>query len=248
MADIYDGTEGDDALAAGYPVMDGSEDWRDGWKSVNKTRDLLATGLATVRAWVTDTIAALWPLSVARGGTGATSANGARVAIQAWGNSGAVAAGNAPSLGWNGQRLVYDVPGYANGTLANLGDANTSAYDGLLNPAVYSRSLTGWRSVGIQSDGTIGNTSSARRFKENITPLNITDEQIAGLELVEFDWKADGTHDVGLIADDVEQVLPWAVFHDENGLVLGIHYERLALALLPALQRLTERVAQLEGK
>lgn len=42
MPETYTGDEGDDALDAGYDVMDGNEDRRDGWRAINKTRDYIA--------------------------------------------------------------------------------------------------------------------------------------------------------------------------------------------------------------
>lgn len=44
MAESYTGTEGQAALAAGYPILDGTEDRREGYLAVNKTRDMIATG------------------------------------------------------------------------------------------------------------------------------------------------------------------------------------------------------------
>lgn len=45
---------GDDAAAAGMPIMDGSEDKRMGWDAINETRDLIATEavLADVETYV----------------------------------------------------------------------------------------------------------------------------------------------------------------------------------------------------
>ena len=236
---------GDDALADGMLLVPGTTPAKDIDTEINRTRDYIVQRIR-------DKIAAVWPLPINKGGTGKNTAPDALAALGAWQNFGAVAPGNAPKLGLGGSgRLVFEIPGYTGAiVLANYSDIPTSssAYDGYLNPAIYSRTLTAWRSLAIQADGTIGQTSSARRFKENVAALDITDEQLAQLQLVEFDWKADGSHDVGLIADDVAEVLPWAVFHDENGLVLGIHYERLALALLPVLQRVTQRLDALEEK
>lgn len=42
MSEQYDGTEGTDAAAAGMDVMDGGENWNQGWQSINKTRDMIA--------------------------------------------------------------------------------------------------------------------------------------------------------------------------------------------------------------
>lgn len=242
---------GEDALGDGMDLVPGTAQANTLDTEINKTRDYIVQRVATLKTWVTSTIAALWPLSIARGGTGATTSGGALVNLGTWRNSGAVAAGYAPSLGWDGQGLLYEVPGFKLPTrLANLSDIPTYSgiYEGYLSPSIYGRGLSGWRSVAIQSDGVLGQTSSARRFKDNIAPLDITDEQLLQLQVVEFDWKADGSHDVGLIADDVAEIVPWGAYHDENGQVQGVHYERMFLALLPAVQRLIRRANEEESK
>lgn len=239
---------GDDALSDGMDLVPGTTLANTLDTEDNKTRDYIVQRNRTLRQWVTDTIAALWPLPITKGGTGGTNASAALSKLGAWGNSGAVAPGEVPRLGWNGTRLQYDIPGYAFATeLARLADipSYSGIYEGYLSPAIHGRSLAGWRSLAIQPDGTIGNTSSARRFKQNVKPLDVPDEELQRLQLVEFDWIANGAHDVGMIADDVAEIVPWAVFHDENGQVQGIHYERLALALLPAVQRLIADVDML---
>lgn len=43
MPEAYTGSEGTAAAAKGWDVLDGLEDRRDGWRSDNKTRDLVAT-------------------------------------------------------------------------------------------------------------------------------------------------------------------------------------------------------------
>lgn len=59
MAETYDGTEGDDALAADLPILDGNEDWRDGWKGINKTRDLIVWALNQAKAYADGLIGAI---------------------------------------------------------------------------------------------------------------------------------------------------------------------------------------------
>jgi|SRR5215471_1550593 len=50
---------------------------------------------------------------------------------------------------------------------------------------------------------------------------------------------------LGLIAEEVETVLPSAVSHDEDGNAMGIDYAQITVALLDHVQRLTEEVATL---
>lgn len=60
---------GDDAVAAGYPILVGTVDLvKDGDTEINRTRDFIAQ----VKALILTT----WPIS--KGGTGATTAAGAR--------------------------------------------------------------------------------------------------------------------------------------------------------------------------
>jgi hypothetical protein len=84
---------GDDAVAAGYPLVANtgtSGKVKDGWLEINKTRDYVAQ--------VKFLIPAVWPITL--GGTGATTAAGARTAL---GICGAITYGTAmPSGGSNG--------------------------------------------------------------------------------------------------------------------------------------------------
>ena len=52
---------------------------------------------------------------------------------------------------------------------------------------------------------------------------------------------------LGLIAEEVEAVIPSAVTHNLDGTARGIVYSEITIALLDHVQRLTERVAALEG-
>jgi len=54
-------------------------------------------------------------------------------------------------------------------------------------------------------------TVSDRKFKENVKPLTSALEKVVSLRGVEFDWNATkrkGTHDIGFIAQEIEEVIP----------------------------------------
>ena len=54
---------------------------------------------------------------------------------------------------------------------------------------------------------------------------------------VSFDWKPDGKHDIGFIAEDVAEVLPEAVAYDENGKdAKAVDYSRLVAVLVEAMK------------
>lgn len=132
---------------------------------------------------------------------------------------------------------------------AAVNGAVSGVYGGSLSPAIFDRGTSGqWRSLAVQQNGVLAQTASARRFKENIEPLDVTDEQLAGIRTVTFDWIESGDHDFGVIADEVADAgLEHFVTRTEDGEIQGVHYERLALALLPVVQRLVNRVTELEA-
>jgi len=75
------------------------------------------------------------------------------------------------------------------------------------------------------------NSTSSRRFKTNISKINQATEIIKELEGVSFNWKSDGVRDIGLIAEDVFDVVP-EVVKLENGIIEGIAYDHLVSVLI----------------
>jgi hypothetical protein len=63
---------------------------------------------------------------------------------------------------------------------------------------------------------------------------------IKKLEVREFDWKHNDQHDIGLIAEEVAQVIPEAVFYNNEGQIEGLKPLTLIAILVKALQELQE--------
>ena len=97
------------------------------------------------------------------------------------------------------------------------------------------------------ADATIitGTCSSDLRFKKDITPFGRALEKIASLQPVNFHWRADeyadkhfGTSETyGLIAQDVEKVLPELVTTDDQG-YKAVRYGALPMHMLQAIKDL----------
>lgn len=80
-------------------------------------------------------------------------------------------------------------------------------------------------------------TYSSRRWKENIVPLEGGLEKVQKLRGVTFDWKRTGRHDVGMIAEEVGQVIPELVLFEDNGKdARSIDYARLTAVLVEAIK------------
>ena len=95
--------------------------------------------------------------------------------------------------------------------------------------------------------------SSDERLKENITRIQSPSTKIKLIHGVEFDWvPKKGIHnnkgrDVGVIAQDIEKILPEIVITKKNG-YKAVNYEKLVALLIEVNKDLLERVEELERK
>ena len=93
--------------------------------------------------------------------------------------------------------------------------------------------------------GIIGTCSSDRRLKKNITPFAPMLDRVTALQPVEYFWRSDefpdrhfgNSQNYGLIAQDVEQVLPELVATDGDG-YKAVDYSRLPLLTIQAMKEL----------
>ena len=102
----------------------------------------------------------------------------------------------------------------------------------------------------IQTSGTstIYNTSSDQRLKENIADADDAGSKVDAIQVRQFDWKADGSHqDYGMVAQELQAVAPEAVSGDADSEdMMGVDYSKLVPMLIKEIQSLRNRVAQLE--
>ena len=91
-------------------------------------------------------------------------------------------------------------------------------------------------------------TSSDQRLKENIADADDAGSKVDAIQVRQFDWKADGSHqDYGMIAQELQAVAPEAVFGDaDSEKMMGVDYSKLVPMLIKEIQSLRNRVAQLE--
>lgn len=99
--------------------------------------------------------------------------------------------------------------------------------------------------------------SSDERLKENIVDASSQLNTIKNIKVREFDWKVNGYHEVGMIAQELHTVIPSVVQQggdDINEEVWGVDYAKLTPYLIKAVQEqqtiiedLKTRVEALEG-
>ena len=91
-------------------------------------------------------------------------------------------------------------------------------------------------------------TYSSKRWKANIKPIENALDKVERLRGVTFDWKKDGKHDIGLIAEEVGEVIPEVVAYEENGKdAKSVDYARLVAVLIEAVKDQQKQIAELKA-
>lgn len=118
------------------------------------------------------------------------------------------------------------------------------------NPKGGRNAVVWWNQVGSGSVKYWGDKASDRRLKENIVPTTINAlDVINKLDMVEFDFIKDKKHEeVGLIAQEVEKVIPQAISRNPENEddFLHIDYTAFVPYLIKAIQELNQKVERLE--
>ena len=107
------------------------------------------------------------------------------------------------------------------------------------------------------SNDVVAYSSSDKRLKENIKPLDSALDKVLKISGVEFDWKeltqkeketihSNQGHDVGVIAQEIEEVLPEVVTTRENG-YKAVKYEKIVPLLIQAIKEQQEEIDLLKA-
>ncbi len=98
----------------------------------------------------------------------------------------------------------------------------------------------------LSATGTVAGQSDAR-LKENVKTIDGALEKTKALRGVTFDWKASGAHSLGVIAQEIQAVLPQLVLIDELTGMRSVAYGNLTGLLIEAIKELSARVEALEA-
>jgi len=109
-------------------------------------------------------------------------------------------------------------------------------------PLSYALDVSG----SIRASGTVLQGSD-ERLKKDITPVDDALSKVDHLEGVYFKWKSDDKEDIGVIAQDIKEILPEVVSEDNNG-YLNVNYSGIVPVLIEAIKELKDRVEELENR
>jgi len=103
--------------------------------------------------------------------------------------------------------------------------------------------------VVIDSAGQLGTTSSSKRFKKDITPMENASEALLALKPATFYYENDDTKtpQFGLVAEQVSDVDPRLVVRDKNGDPYTVRYDAVNAMLLNEFLKEHRKVEKLEA-
>jgi hypothetical protein len=106
----------------------------------------------------------------------------------------------------------------------------------------------GW--IGVATTGTTYGNLSDRRKKQNFVASPQALEKLMNVNVQSFDWKDGGHTEFGLVAQELNEVLPFAVTAGDDGDIIekpwGIDNTKIVPVLIKAIQEQQSLIAQLQ--
>lgn len=127
----------------------------------------------------------------------------------------------------------------------DVGSANQVLYKNSSNLAAGSVNLT-FNGTNLVCGGTV-TANSDESLKTNITVIENALDKVVGLRGVEFDYKESGDHSIGLIAQEVEKVLPDLVYESEDG-IKSVAYQNVVAVLIEAVKEQQVQIDALKSE
>lgn len=101
--------------------------------------------------------------------------------------------------------------------------------------------------ISVTTTATAYNTSSDIRLKQDLRPINPA--LLDAIKVYDFEWKSDGTRAYGVMAQELEPILPQAVDKGETPEDMwSVDYSKLVPLLIATVQEMKERIKFLEEK
>ena len=215
-------TAGDVITVAAYTI-----------NTINSTRALLDVSASDVEA--NGTFSNSEDVNIVLVKNGSTGPTGPQGAQGTTGTKGQKGAGTTIANDTNNRVVTADGSGGLNG------EANLTFNGSTL-------SVTG--NINATSD-IIAFHSSDQRLKDNIIPIDNPIEKVKQISGVEFDWndKQDfhTGHDIGVIAQEIEEVLPDIVRLNDKGFK-QVRYEKIIALLIEAIKEQQKELEELKNK
>ena len=144
----------------------------------------------------------------------------------------------------SGARLVSSFTGNINNGLLIEDTIST----GTANMVVFTRNGVQTGAIEATSSATAYVTSSDYRLKEDLKDFNGLDK-VSKIPVYDFKWKVDENRSYGVMAHELQKVLPQAVTGEKDAEKMQqVDYSKIVPLLVKSIQELTAKVEMLENK
>jgi len=157
---------------------------------------------------------------------------------------------------------VLDVNSTSTDARIDIGHSGNGGYIGYANlgsgaaaNTFYITTGAGTTTSGIRmnNDGnvTVAGTiteSSSIRYKENVETLKYGLDKIVQLRGVTYNKKDTGAKEIGLIAEEVESILPDVILRNQEGEPDSVSYGRITAVLIEAIKELKMEIEELKRR
>lgn len=161
--------------------------------------------------------------------------------------------------GTSGQSLVTNGSGTLSWTTTAASIQDDTATDTSYYPSLETSTSGSSTSVKVCStklyfnpntgtlNATIFNSLSDSTQKNNVVNISNASDVIKQINGVEFDWNDNGKHSSGVVAQELEKVLPFLVNTNDKG-IKSVNYSGLIAYLIECNKQLITRIEALENK
>ena len=113
---------------------------------------------------------------------------------------------------------------------------------------LYNSAATTGTDLIVTSGGQIAKKSSSIQYKDNVKELVYDSSKLDKLRPVSYDYKLDNAPDIGLIAEEVDEIYPELINYDKHGKAESIKYHGLSVMLLEEMKNLRKEIKELKEK
>jgi hypothetical protein len=100
----------------------------------------------------------------------------------------------------------------------------------------------------VTTGGLFAKKSSSIQYKDNVKALDFDSSKLDNLRPVSYTYKFDDAPDIGLIAEEVNEVYPELVNYNEEGKPESVKYDGLSVMLLDEVKALRQEIKELKEK
>jgi hypothetical protein len=165
------------------------------------------------------------------------------------------------SNNWTNVPAMMRLTNYGSGYITKMTFTDSSIIDGIFGMIPVSGSsyfvmgFAGFTEQGFKlyqnGNLTIAGTiteSSSIRYKENVETLRYGLDKVVQLRGVTYNKKDTGIKEIGLIAEEVESILPDVILRNQEGEPDSVSYGRITAVLIEAIKELKMEIEELKRR